>query len=125
MPGRTGCLISFRCYNCAMTERVVTIGVNPQVMREVAAYKRMGDPINEEMVQTTVEDVVDELHFLGAIDKKEDVVKVVFVEDKNVPVDSTSRIVTVGTPVMDEYGETEIGVSEQIYTFDFDIDLGN
>ncbi len=108
-----------------MTERVVTIGVNPQVMREVAAYKRMGDPINEEMVQTTVEDVVDELHFLGAIDKKEDVVKVVFVEDKNVPVDSTSRIVTVGTPVMDEYGETEIGVSEQIYTFDFDIDLGN
>lgn len=108
-----------------MTERTVTIGVNPQVMKEVAAYKRMGDPINEEMVQTTVDDVIDELHFLGALDKREDTVKVIFVEDDKVPVDSTSRIVTVGTTIVDELDGGEIGVSEQIYTFEFDMDLDN
>ncbi len=108
-----------------MTERIVTIGVNPQVIREVAAYKRAGDFINEEMVQTTVDDVVDELHFLGALHKKNDTVQVVFVEDENVPVDALSRVVTVGTKIYDEQDENEIGISEQIYTFDFDMDLDN
>lgn len=108
-----------------MTERLVCIGVHPEILKEILIYKEKGDFLTQEMLDDTVDEIIDELHFLGAVDKKVDRIHVSFQNDENADPNSPYRVIKVKEPIYDELEENIIGEREESYMFHFETDSDN
>lgn len=108
-----------------MAERLVCVGVHPQVLEEVARYKAQDDFLTNEMVEGTVDEIIEELHFLGALDKRSDKIHVSFESDPNIDPNQPYRVIRVKQPIYDDQYENIVGDSEETYMFRFDSENHN
>lgn len=86
-----------------MAERIVEVGVPPRVKKEITDYHVIGDPLVSNIILSESARVMDHLAILGYL-KTGDAIRVVFVANSDVELNSPVRSATMFDAVMDADG---------------------